>query len=108
MIKKIWQSIKRFFIFIWNTFKGMKTVKGIISLLISFFIFYGWAIIFIWIGIVSENHWFTSIGTAVVIFWAGPFTPFIGIWIGTAFLIQKYILRDRTILNKHRREENNE
>lgn len=70
-------------------------MKGLISLFISFMIFYGWLLIFIVIGIVSDNAWFYGVGIGGVVFWFGPGTPLIPLIIGVATFIRKFILRDR-------------
>ncbi len=92
--------IIRFFInlfkLIWETIKTMKTWRGVLSLFISFMIFAGWAYVFIGVGIIVKNPSLVAIGSAVALFWIGPFTPLIPIVLIVAFLIQRYIFRDRS------------
>ena len=83
--KGIWQFIKRFF----------TSWKGIVSLIISFTLYVGWALAFIVIGFISSNAWYYSTGMAVVAFWAGPFTPMWGLIIATALVVQRYVFRDK-------------
>ena len=77
MIKKIILFWKNFFILIWEIIKSMKSIRGLISLFIAYMLFHGWAVIFFFIGILSDNAWFIGIGSAVMLFWFGPGTPVI-------------------------------
>lgn len=70
-----------------------KSLKGFISLFISFMLYYGWLLIFIVIGIISHNAWFYGVGIGGVVFWAGPFTPFFPLFIATAIIIRKVLER---------------
>ena len=96
MLIKFVRFWKYFFIMIWEVIKSMKTLRGLISLFISYMIFHGWAVLFLWIGLISNNIWFTAVGTTVVLFWFGPGTPFFPLTLITALLIQRYILLDQT------------
>ncbi len=78
----------------------MGSIKGLISLFISFMIFTGWAIVLIIIGIIWGNGYLISLGTGVILFWAGPFTPMWLLIITTAIFIQKIILRDKKAPSK--------
>lgn len=86
--------MKKLFNWIKKTINEFKSVRGLISLFISFMIFYGWLLIFIVIGIVSDNAWFYGVGIGGVVFWFGPGTPLIPLIIGVATFIRKFILRD--------------
>jgi len=83
--KGIWQFIKRFF----------TSWKGIVSFIISFSLYVGWAIAFVVIGIIFGNAWLYSTGTTVVLFWAGPFTPMWLLIVSTALVLQRYVFRDK-------------
>ena len=83
--KGIWQFIKRFF----------TSWKGIVSFIISFSLYVGWAIAFIVIGIIFGNAWLYSTGTTVILFWAGPFTPMWLLIVSTALVLQRYVFRDK-------------
>ncbi len=83
--KSLWQFIKRFF----------TSWKGIISFIISFSLYVGWAIAFIVIGIIFGNAWLYSTGTTVILFWAGPFTPMWLLIVSTALVLQRYVFRDK-------------
>lgn len=96
----IFKRLIRFFInlfkLIWETVKTMKTRRGILALFLSLMIFAGWAYIFIGIGIIFNIPSLVAIGSAVALFWLGPFTPLIPIVILVAFFIQRYLFRDRS------------
>lgn len=83
--KGIWQFIKRFF----------RSWKGIVSFIISFSLYVGWAIAFVVIGIIFGNAWLYSTGTTVILFWAGPFTPMWLLIVSTALVLQRYVFRDK-------------
>jgi hypothetical protein len=82
--KGIWQFIKRFF----------KSWKGIVSFIISFSLYVGWAIAFVVIGIIFGNAWLYSTGTTVILFWAGPLPMWLLI-VSTALVLQRYVFRDK-------------
>ncbi len=65
-----------------------------ISLGISFMLFYGWLLVFIVIGIISGNAWFYGEGVGGVLFWAGPFTPFFPIMLVVATFLRKIVFMD--------------
>ncbi|MDO9629331.1 MAG: hypothetical protein Q7I99_05460 [Acholeplasmataceae bacterium] len=73
----------------------MKSLRGLISLMISYMIFHGWAMLFLVMGIISGNGWLIGVGSAVVLFWFGPGTPVIPLVLITALFIQRYILLDK-------------
>lgn len=83
--KSLWQFIKRFF----------TSWKGVVSFIISFMFWTGWAIAFIVIGIIFGNAWLYSTGTTVILFWAGPFTPMWLLIVSTALVLQRYVFRDK-------------
>ncbi|MBN2268835.1 MAG: hypothetical protein JXC35_05340 [Acholeplasmataceae bacterium] len=70
----------------------MKSIRGLISLFISYMIFQGWAVLFVIFG----NAWMKGIGAAVITFWFGPGTPTIPIILIVALFIQRYLLLDRS------------
>ena len=87
--------MKRFLKWLWELIKSFWTVKGLISLLISFIIWYGWLIAFIVIGAIFKIAWMYSVGIGGVLFWAGPFTPFFPIFLATATFFRKVIFKDK-------------
>lgn len=83
--KSLWQFIKQFF----------TSWKGVLSFIISFMFWTGWAIAFVVIGIIFGNAWLYSTGTTVILFWAGPFTPMWLLIVSTALVLQRYAFRDK-------------
>lgn len=83
--KSLWQFIKRFF----------TSWKGVLSFIISFMFWTGWAIAFVVIGIIFGNAWLYSTGTTVILFWTGPFTPMWLLIVSTALVLQRYVFRDK-------------
>ena len=87
--------IKRFFKWLWELVKSFGSLKGLISLFISFIIFYGWLLAFIVFGTIFNIKWMYSVGIGGVLFWAGPFTPFFPIFLATATFFRKTIFKDK-------------
>lgn len=77
------------------TIKSMKTWRGVLSLFLSFMLFYGWLLIFIFLGTILKNNSIFIIGSAGLAFWAGPFTPLIPLVITFSLIIQRYVLFDK-------------
>lgn len=80
---------------IWYVIKGMLSLRGLLSLFISFMIYQGWAYVFIILGPFIHSAWMTATGTAVILAWFGPGTPAIPLIVITALLIQRFIFRER-------------
>ncbi|AUD65357.1 hypothetical protein BK011_06515 [Tenericutes bacterium MZ-XQ] len=95
-MKKIIIFWKTFFIMVWEVARTMKTLRGLLSLFISYMIFHGWAVLFFVIGTISGNGWLIAIGSAVIIFWFGPGTPVIPLILIVALIIQRYIFFEST------------
>ena len=95
----MWQAFiifwKVFFLTVWAIIKEMRTVRGILALIISYVIYHGWAVFFVAFGTIVGNGWMIGIGTAVMLFWLGPGTPVIPLIIVTALIIQRYVLFDK-------------
>lgn len=87
---------KTLFIMVWEVIKTMKTLRGIISLFISYMIYHGWAVLFFVIGTIGGNAWLVAVGTFVILFWFGPGTPLIPLVLITALIIQRYVFFDST------------
>lgn len=87
---------KVFFLFCYKLILSMKTGRGILALFLSYLIFHGWAVVFIVFGTITDNLVLVTIGTTVVLFWLGPFTPLIPLIFVTAFIIQRYLLFDKS------------
>ncbi|MDX9690992.1 MAG: hypothetical protein RBT45_00955 [Acholeplasmataceae bacterium] len=95
-MKKIVRFWKNFFIMVWEVIKSMKSVRGILALLIAYMIFHGWAVFFFLFGLLTENPWLIATGTAAILFWFGPGTPLIPLILITAMFIQRYLLLDQS------------
>ncbi len=95
MLHKFIRFWKVFFLTVWAIIKEMRTVRGIIALLISYMIYHGWAVFFVVFGTIVGNAWMVGVGTAVILFWFGPGTPVIPLTIITALAIQRFILFDK-------------
>lgn len=94
--KWLWRFIVDFFKSLWRIIVSLKSPKGLIALAISLMIYYGWAVALVVIGSIFPSHrWMIGVGTGVMLFWAGPFTPFWPITLITTIFIQRYILRDK-------------
>lgn len=98
-MSKLWDKFIRFwkvfFLTVWEIIKEMRTVRGVLALVISYILFHGWAVFFVAFGTIISNGWMIGIGTAVMLFWLGPGTPVIPLIIVTALLIQRYVLFDK-------------
>jgi len=94
-MKKFILFWKLFFLMVWEIIKSMQSIRGLLSLLISYMIFHGWAVLFFILGIVSSNGYLIGLGSAVILFWFGPGTPVIPLILITALFIQRYIFLDR-------------
>ena len=81
---------------VWEIIKSMKSVRGIIALLISYMIYHGWAVIVLVIGTFSGNAYLIGLGSAVILFWFGPGTPVIPLIIITALFIRRYLLFEKS------------
>lgn len=87
---------KKFFLMVWEIIKSMKSVRGLIALLISYMIFHGWAVLILVIGSLSGNAYLIGLGSAVILFWFGPGTPVIPLIIITALFIRRYVLFEKS------------
>lgn len=99
-MKKIFNFIKASLLVMWELIKSFFiTPKGFISLLIAFLITVGWALVFVFIGIIYQIPWFLTVGSSVIIFWAFfPASPMWGTIIILAYIIQRFILKDKKIM----------
>ena len=79
---------------VWEVVKSMRSIRGLISLFISYMLYHGWAVIFFLFGLIVSNGWLIGIGTAVILFWFGPGTPLIPLILITAMFFQRYVLLD--------------
>lgn len=88
-------QMKKFLKWLWELIKSFNTPKGLISLLISFILFCGWALVFIGLGIAFKNAKLIAIGSSVIVFWSAPLTPMWGTIIAFAMFLRKFIFKDK-------------
>ena len=86
---------KRFWIGIWRVIKQMGSIRGVISLILVWFLISGVGLALV--GALFKNGYLIGLGGLIFGFWAGPFTPLIPINIAIAMLFQRYVLRDKSI-----------
>lgn len=92
-MKKIWEYFVRFWKGIWAIIKSMGSWQGILSLFIVWLVLSGVGLLII--GFIIQNNWLMGIGTAIFVFWLGPFTPLIPLVIGLAMVVQRYVFLDK-------------
>jgi len=71
----------------------MRSVRGVIALLITWLTLSGVGLIII--GFIIKNAWLIGVGTAMWLFWLAPLTPLIPITLAVAVFIKRYIFRDK-------------
>lgn len=54
------------------------------------------------------NPYLWTITLAVILFWAGPFTPAIPLQLGLAFLLKKICTDQNKVKSKYKEEQNND
>lgn len=94
-MKKMKKRVKKFIKWTVDLVKSFWSIRGMISLGISFMLFYGWLLVFIVIGIISGNAWFYGVGIGGVVFWLGPGTPLIPLILGFATFLRKIVFREK-------------
>lgn len=93
-MKKLWHKLVHFFKFVLKD-KLSRWIFVIVYLLMSSPIWICYILEFIF-----KNGVFASVGTAYWLFWAGPFTPFIGVCLGITAGVRAII--DRIIKRKQK------
>lgn len=92
----LFRSLRAVWFSLVETFKQMKSIRGIIALLISYLTLSG--AILIPIAMITNTPALYHIATAMMIFWSMPLiTPLIPITILVSMVITKYIFRDKRI-----------
>lgn len=86
---------KRFWIGVWRVVKQMGSIRGVISLILVWFLISGVGLALV--GALFKNGYLIGLGGLIFGFWAGPFTPLIPINIAIAMIIQRYVLRDKRV-----------
>ncbi len=101
-MNKLKQKFKSFFKWLWQQLKDWRTL---ILFIIVFIVMS--ASVWIWyvLGFILNNAWFYGVGSAVWLFWAGPFTPFIPLCIAITFGIKKLYLVLKERKKRHERKK---
>lgn len=93
-MKKLLKWFLNFWKMIWEVVKSMSNWKGIISLILVWFIISGSGIFLV--GFVFKNSYLMWLGGAIYIVWLTPI-PLIPINIAIALLVQRFVFQDKTI-----------
>mgnify|MGYP001358291743 FL=1 len=93
ILTKFWKLFKQFWLLVWQLVLEMRSVRGVIALLLTWLTLSGVGLIII--GFIIKNAWLIGVGTAMWIFWLAPLTPLIPITLAVAVFIKRYILRDK-------------
>ncbi|HBF15792.1 MAG TPA: hypothetical protein DDW30_09000 [Clostridiales bacterium] len=87
MFRKLWEKVKTFFRWIFDECRDWRTVVLLIAVI---------AVVYspVWGGyllkLIFGWNWAAVMATAVLVFWAGPFTPFFPICIALTLAIKKW------------------
>ena len=90
---RFWELFKSFWLLVWKLVLEMRSVRGVIALLITWLTLSGVGLIII--GFIIKNAWLIGVGTAMWLFWLAPLTPLIPITLAVAVFIKRYIFRDK-------------
>lgn len=86
---------KRFWLGVWRVIKQMGSIRGVIALIIVWFVISGSGVSLL--GIIFKNGYLIGLGATIYAFWLAPFTPLIPINIVIALLFQRYVFRDKNV-----------
>ena len=87
MFRKLWEKVKAFFRWIFDECRDWRTVVLLIAVI---------AVVYspVWVGYLLKLmfgwKWAAVMATAVLVFWAGPFTPFFPICVALTLAIKKW------------------
>ena len=87
MFRKLWEKVKAFFRWIFDECRDWRTVVLLIAVV---------AVVYspVWVGYLLKLmfgwKWAAVMATAVLLFWAGPFTPFFPICVALTLAIKKW------------------
>lgn len=90
---RFWELFKRFWLLVWQLVLEMRSVRGVIALLLTWLTLSGVGLIIV--GFIIKNAWLIGVGTAMWLFWLAPLTPLIPITLAVAVFIKRYIFRDK-------------
>ena len=87
LLRWIREKVRGFFLWIWGECRDWRTV--LLLLAVAAFVYSP-----VWVGyllhLLFDWHWALVMATAVLVFWVGPFTPFIPICVALTLAIKKW------------------
>lgn len=86
---------KRFWKGIWRVVKQMGSIRGVIALILVWFVISGSGVSLL--GLIFKNGYLIGLGATIYAFWLAPLTPLIPINIAIAMIIQRYVFRDKRV-----------
>lgn len=90
LVRKIIDKIKNFLKWIWSECKDWRTVLLLVAVIV---VVYSPVWVCYLLYIVFRWSWSFAVATAVLAFWAGPFSPFFPICIAITLGIKKRVLK---------------
>lgn len=87
MFRKLWEKVKAFFRWILDECRDWRTVVLLIAVVAAVYSP-------VWVGyllkLIFGWRWAAVMATAVLVFWAGPFTPFFPVCVALTLAIKKW------------------
>lgn len=87
MFRKLWEKVKAFFRWILDECRDWRTVVLLIAVVAAVYSP-------VWVGyllkLILGWQWAAVMATAVLVFWAGPFTPFFPVCVALTLAIKKW------------------
>lgn len=87
MFRKLWEKVKSFFRWILDECRDWRTVVLLIAVVAAVYSP-------VWVGyllkLIFGWQWAAVMATAVLVFWAGPFTPFFPVCVALTLAIKKW------------------
>ena len=86
MFRKLWEKVKAFFRWILDECRDWRTVVLLIAVVAAVYSP-------VWVGyllkLIFGWNWAAVMATAMLVFWAGPFTPFFPVCVALTLAIKK-------------------
>ena len=87
MFRKLWEKVKAFFRWILDECRDWRTVVLLFAVVAAVYSP-------VWVGyllkLIFGWQWAAVMATAVLVFWAGPFTPFFPVCVALTLAIKKW------------------
>lgn len=87
MFRKLWEKVKAFFRWILDECRDWRTVVLLIAVVAAVYSP-------VWVGyllkLIFGWQWAAVMATVVLVFWAGPFTPFFPVCVALTLAIKKW------------------